>query len=297
MDFDWHSDTGMCGWKLMMAFAAMPLEKLGFPADALEFGSYPIQRWIGAGSSAAVYELGRPEGRLPTVLKVFTQRQGDASSNRAISRGEESTTARKDLAASEADELVDLNKPLAAAGSTDTSAGAYDTSDIEARIARLCLSTADALRHIPRLLSRKRNLLELCPKAKRLTGSELKLEHVEQLFRTLYWIRCTKHYLHGDLSHRNVMLAPSNWRDGITASDDGQLVLVLFDSGFARPIDETGSVDEAKSVNGTPVSMSQRSLEACDGLLAGEFTDYRYSIADELESAVKTALLIAWPSF
>lgn len=81
--------------------------------------------------------------------------------------------------------------------------------------------------HLPKLVEYNEEMgkltdraLLLRPQAVKLTLELLQAEHIDQLFDLLHW---THHsgWLHGDISYRNLMLAPSNWQ--ATRSRFGQV--------------------------------------------------------------------------
>jgi hypothetical protein len=184
----------------------------------------------------------------------------------------------------------------------------------------------EQLKHVPAILaptSLATRHIRIRPVAVPLTNANIEHVHVSQLFQALKATHSSG-WLHGDLSHGNLMLAPSGWRTRETVEDDGDEdtyeygsdvihrsgyrhhcanlcnlttcfvaltpELLLVDWGFAGRQDDTSF----KTVKGTPFTMSQQTLlHSMDDTPAGE---YFYSVADELEAAAKSLLLILLPS-
>ena len=97
-----------------------------------------------------------------------------------------------------------------------------DPAQIEAEAAALkyinSLATVEgaleALKHVPMLLAAtnlRRKHVRIRPVAVPLRHDNIDMAHIFELVQTLRWTRA-QGWLHGDLSHRNLMLAEAGWR-------------------------------------------------------------------------------------
>lgn len=287
LPFPWFSPepTALSGLTVLTTLATMSLEKLGMAANVRELAVFHITRWLGAGATAWVYEVISESSRW-YALKVSRHRAQLAVQHEA----DESVAREMDVFANELAVLSALNAGVAEAPSSPVTALGSQLDNLSV--------TFNGLEHIPELLREQTEVagtIQLQPVASPLRPCNVDEQLVQDLFDTLQWLHKDKKYLHGDVSYRNLMLARKGWRRG-SPSQLGQLSLLLIDWGYARPIATAGqpSGDDAR-ITGTPACMSRKTL--CHWCKIDDGMPYQYTIADELESAVKSVLLIAWPWF
>lgn len=303
LNFSWYdvAKKQASGLYVLAILSNMTNEQLGMSCELPPNLELEVSRCLGTGANSAVYSFqGEPSKVLKIPLQSASDTDGPSREQAALRelqrrRGTVSTRASSSIRASGA--------------SPEVEDGAFD-----------------GRRHVPRLVEYGHALPEgvfmLEPLASKLTLERLQSEHIDQLFDVLQWahLRC---WLHGDISYRNLMLAPADWQLG--ASSQGNAAchqvplpvsnatictcyvvptsLLLIDWGFAHTL---GSASEW-AYHGTLLSMSQRTLAACIAsspeIMAcpdasgrwNALADGTYGVKDELESAVKSMLLLLSP--
>lgn len=277
--------TAVSGLTVLTTLASMSLENLGMAANVKELAVFHIRRWLGAGATAWVYEAISQSSQRYAV-KVSRHR-----ARLAVRHEEDESVAREmKVFANELAVLTALNAGEAEAPSGRVTALGRQLGNLSV--------TFNGLHHIPELLRGQTEVagtIQLQPVALPLRPSNVDEELVQDLLATLQWLHKDKKYLHGDVSYRNLMLARKGWRGG-SALHLEELSLLLIDWGYARPIETAGQQSgEDARITGTPACMSRKTLYHWCKMDDGQ--PYQYTIADELESAVKSVLLVAWPWF
>ena len=277
---------------------------LGMRPISQALSTLPITRWLGAGHSASVYQVGYLESTA-TVLKLAVAPRS------ATPHGNVAATVTQERAV-----LEFLNKCGA-----ETSAGLASDPFLFQKV------PFSPLDHFPQVVDQTTDgqvlpgevsAIYLRPVGRRLDASNIEPIHIDHAFHTLWWTH-VRDVLHHDLSYNNLLLAPAGWRGGKAVT--GQTVLVLIDWQFsALPEDVYNG-----AFRGTVITMSQRQLQsrmrladfagAALAVAAGTATDstaqpyissdpsaaahpsnVEYDVEDELEAAVKAFLLILSPS-
>lgn len=281
--FPWYSSdaTVVSGLTVLATLGSMSLEELGMMPNVGELAVFRVERWLGRGATASVYALKEANA----VLKLAHRRNAVSREERA-----DADDAPASLGLGGAQAIVNERAALAV------------LNDVTEQLQALTLesTTSTYLKHVPELLTKYGDVagaLHMRPKGHRLQAYNLRPSHVRELLQLLKWLHEVKRYLHGDISYRNLLLVQAGWR---TQSLELADVLLLIDWGYAHSLEPAEQDADRLHINGTPSCMSRKALLAQLQLdLHGELgrEGYSYNQADELESAVKSILLVAWPWF
>eukprot|EP00730_Choanoeca_flexa_P003588 TRINITY_DN11448_c0_g1_i1.p1 TRINITY_DN11448_c0_g1~~TRINITY_DN11448_c0_g1_i1.p1 ORF type:complete len:717 (+),score=141.96 TRINITY_DN11448_c0_g1_i1:110-2260(+) len=126
------------------------------------------------------------------------------------------------------------------------------------------------------------------PYGQRLAAATLAPVMIREFLDFLRWLHEKAKVYHGDVSYRNMLQAPKDWAEENCTSPTPQIVLI--DWGLSKKIPPSGVTQGAQ---GTPATLSQSMLES---IISGKSGSFNYAVADELESAVKSLILILAPS-
>eukprot|EP00730_Choanoeca_flexa_P008322 TRINITY_DN12476_c0_g1_i1.p1 TRINITY_DN12476_c0_g1~~TRINITY_DN12476_c0_g1_i1.p1 ORF type:complete len:731 (+),score=140.52 TRINITY_DN12476_c0_g1_i1:3-2195(+) len=125
------------------------------------------------------------------------------------------------------------------------------------------------------------------PSGQRLAAAVLIPAMIQEFLVFLRWLHEDAKIYHGDVSYRNMLQAPNDWtRTGVSRTPQ----IVLIDWGLSRSIPSSGVT---RGAQGTPATLSQSMLKS---IVAGRAGSFKYTVADELESTVKSFILILAPS-
>lgn len=277
--FKWYDSAkdNLVGLQVLRHLGNMTREQLGMNPVLEQVGHHhEVVNSLGEGASTRVYEvLGEP-GKANIVFKLARNLEG------ASERLER-----------ERNVLTKLQLKLQASKSHD---------DTDPRFKVL-----NALDHFPRLRNIpgvKDSLLWLQPVGRALTCLHLLPQHVVHLMGALYLLH-EQNIVHGDVSFHNMVLAPADWWTvDVSESTSSSNVLVLID------FDQSETVSEGGGARGTALTMSQdcllawclasdASLQEQDQRAKNRWSQlkerFRYRKEDDLESAVKSVLLTAYP--
>lgn len=191
--FPWYSrEKGVLGFKVLRALASMSATELGMASPLLNV-DHPVKLSVlGTGSTAFVYRA------------MFLDQDPNMELVLKVAKPEHSMLKERET-------LLHLNA-LAVLLDPDGADGSI--SSIAAADA---WAAEKALLHIPKVqaepelgLTHDECLLS-SPPAKALLPHNITIIYIQQAVNTLRWVH-TQGYVHGDVSHHNLMLAVRGWR-------------------------------------------------------------------------------------